>query len=161
MRPHPNAGNAESASSAHGAGSRFASDRMLVQSVRAGQSRLSALPHLYVPVKGGMGACPHVYPRPLTFCARMPRRQNPPALPASPAILLPVIACSHRMCALGKASFLHFSMPSDGVWGFAPCLSPVLDLPRPKAENANTSGSAPPSHKVMGYGVNPQVYHRP
>ena len=28
----------------------------------------------------------------------------------------------------------------------------ALDLPRPKAENANTSGSALPSHKVMGYG---------
>ena len=71
---------------------------------------LLCLPHMLsprttpfiCPSKGGMGACPHVYPRPLTFCARMPRRQNPPALPAPPAILLPVIACSHRMCAPGK-----------------------------------------------------------
>ena len=95
----PNAETAKPASTARAAGNPFTSDRMLAQNVRAVQSRLSALPHLYVPVKG--------------------------------------------------------------VWGFAPCLSPALDLPRPKAENANTSGSAPPSHKVMGYGVKPHVYHRP
>ena len=45
-------------------------------------------------------------------------------------IILPVSACSHRMYAPGKAAFSHFSMPSKGVWGFAPRLSPALDLHR-------------------------------
>ena len=79
--------------------------------------------------KGGMGACPHVYPRPLTFCARMPRRKNPPALPASPAILLPVIACSHRACASGKAAFSHCPFP----WGMG-CNPMIKSGPCPSVQ---------------------------
>ena len=57
-------------------------------------------------------------------------------------IILPVSACSHRMYAPGKAAFSHFSMPSKGVWGFAPCLSPALDLPHPNDGNAESVSSA-------------------
>ena len=112
-RTHPNDGNAESVSSAHAAGSHFASQRMLAQNVLScgGHTRMMGTRNL---------SEPH----------------------ATPTVILPVSACSRRLYAPGNAAFSHFPRPSDGVWGFAPCLPPTLDLPHPNAGAVEPASSA-------------------